>query len=121
MPCELHIHRHLDGKLAEALLHILTHKLDRIEQKQDCIMSAISDFADKVKTSYTAIGNAVDGLTGDIKTLNDKITALQNSAGAITPEDQAILDDIEAQAGAVAAKLSALDDLTAPAEVPTPA
>ncbi len=83
-------------------------------------MSAISDFADKVTASFTSIGTAVDGLTGDIQTLNDKITALQNSSGAITPEDQALLDGIQTQAGAVADKLAALDALTAPAAVPTP-
>lgn len=46
--------------------------------------------------------------------LKDQITALQNSQGAITPEDQALLDGIEAKAAAVADKLTALDALTPP-------
>jgi len=82
------------------------------------IMSAISDFAAKVNTAFASIGTSVDGLTQDIQTLNDKITALQNSSGAITPEDQALLDGIQTQAQAVSDKLAALDALTAAPPAP---
>lgn len=81
---------------------------------------AISDFAAKMKTFTDRMDTAVTGLQGDVKTLNDKITELQNSSGSITPEDQALLDDIEARAGSITDKLDALDALTPPAAPPTP-
>lgn len=83
-------------------------------------MSAISDFADQVKTSFTDIGNSVDGLTSDVAQLKKKIDDLQNSPGSITPEDQALLNDIQNQANALSAKVKALDEATSPDEVPTP-
>jgi len=85
------------------------------------IMSAISDFAAKQAAFQTRIDTAIADLQGDVKSLNDQIAALQNSAGGITPEDQALLDGITAQASAVADKLDALDALTPPvAPTPTP-
>ena len=77
-------------------------------------MSAIKDFADKVNAHNEKINTAVAGLTDDIQTLKDKIEELQNSPGAITPEDQALLDAIESSLAAVAAKVEALDGLTPP-------
>ncbi len=58
-------------------------------------MSAISDFATKQNAFNDRQSAAVDGLIGDVKTLNDKIEALQNSAGQITPEDQALHPSLE--------------------------
>lgn len=97
-------------------------------------MSKIADFATAQKAFNDRQGKAIDtvveavtGVQGDIKTLNDKIDALQNSAGDITPEDQALLDDLQAQASATsdrldaaAAALKALDDATPPAPPSTP-
>lgn len=54
-------------------------------------------------------------LAADIQFLSDKITELQNTAGQITPEDQAILDALEARAATAVAKAEALDALTPPA------
>lgn len=98
------------GGLIEALVDL--------NRKADSIMSAISEFAAQVNDSFGKIGASVDGIVGDVKALNDKITALQNSAGAITPEDQALLDGIQAQAGAIADKVAALDAQTAPDAAP---
>ncbi len=85
------------------------------------IMSAISDFAAKQAAFQARIDTAIADLQGDVKSLNDQITALQNSAGGITPEDQALLDGITATSSAVADKLDALDALTPPvAPAPTP-
>ncbi len=81
----------------------------------ELIMSKISDFADAMNVFIDREDRAVAALQDDVKTLNDKITELQNSAGAITPEDQALLDAITVKAGAIADKLDALDDLTPPA------
>ncbi len=81
-------------------------------------MSAISDFAAKQKAHNDAISAGIDGIATDVKTLNDKITALQNSPGTITPEDQATLDQLDATGQALADKVKAVDDLTPP-PVPT--
>lgn len=84
------------------------------------IMSAISDFAANVKDSFTELATAVDGVVSDVNQLKAKIDQLQNSPGQITPEDQATLDAIQAQAKSLADKVKSLDEATAPSEVPTP-
>lgn len=95
-------------------------------------MSAISDFAAKQKEFNTRQAQAIDGavtslggLTSDVAELNRKIEELQNSPGGVTPEDQALIDDLQAQGEAVAAKaeslaaaLKALDEQTPPAAPP---
>lgn len=83
------------------------------------IMSAISDFAAKVKAHQDREDASIAGLKQDVQTLNDKITALQNSQGQITPEDQALLDDITTRGQSMSDKLEALDALTPP-PAPTP-
>lgn len=82
------------------------------------IMSKISEFAQAVAGSFDTIAASVDGLTTDVKTLNDKITELQNSSGVISPEDQALLDEIQAEAQALAGKLATLDDQTSAPPAP---
>jgi hypothetical protein len=109
--------------------------LNRIEQAERNIMSAISDFAAKQKAFNDRQATAIDsvvtsqgGLTADIAELKRLIEELQNSPGTITPEDQALLDDLTAKAEeatnkaeSVAAALAALDQQTPPAVPPTPA
>ena len=108
--------------------------LRRILQLETNIMSAISEFTAKQKSfndrQGAAIDNAVASVTGlseDIQALNDKITELQNSAGGVTPEDQALIDALETQGDAVASRvegvasaLAALDAQTPPVVPPTP-
>lgn len=80
----------------------------------DQIMSKISEFADRQKAFNERQETAIAGVVADVKALNDKITELQNTAGEITPEDQALLDDIEARNKVIAEKLEALDAQTPP-------
>lgn len=77
-------------------------------------MSAISQFAARQEAFNTRVDTAVTGIQADVKALTDKITELQNTAGTITPEDQALLDAIETRAAAITEKLEALDALTPP-------
>lgn len=100
--------------LARSVGLVTHHDIKRLEQKLDNIMSAISDFAAKVTAFNDRMDTAITDLQGDVKSLNDQITALQNSSGAITPEDQALLDGITARASSVADKLDALDAQTPP-------
>ena len=78
------------------------------------IMSAIQDFATAQNAFNDQIDNAVTGLSGDIKNLNDQIAKLQSTPGAITPEDQILLDSIQARSKSIADKLNALDAMTPP-------
>lgn len=98
--------KHESDATSEALSHI--------NKKLNLIMSAIAEFAARVEQHQATIDTAVEGLSGDIKGLNDKIAELQNTPGAITAEDQALLDQIEQRATAIATKVKALDAVTPP-------
>ncbi len=93
---------------------------DTIIKFLEKIMSAISDFADKMKVHNDKVDAAITGLQGDVKNLTDQIAALQASQGQITPADQALLDGIESKASDISDKLDALDALTPPVVPPTP-
>lgn len=84
-------------------------------------MSAISDYAANVNTAFDKISTSVDGVVADVAGLKKKIEELQNSPGSITPEDQKLLDDIQARANGVADKLAALDAETEDAPPAPPA
>lgn len=84
------------------------------------IMSAISEFAARQSAFNDRLDTAVAGVSADVAALNAKIEELQNTPGEITPEDQALLDDIEARSDAITTKLEALDALTPPAVPVTP-
>jgi hypothetical protein len=85
-----------------------------LENQTHKIMSKISEFADAQKAFNDRQDAAIAGLTGDIQNLEDQIAKLQSTSGAITPEDQALLDGIQARASAISDKLEALDSLTPP-------
>lgn len=106
-----------------------------LEETEQNIMSKISEFAERQNAFNTRIDAAVDGLTTDVQELKKTIAVrarrlsgrpprqreeLQNSPGAITPEDQALLDDIENRTSTIVAKLEALDALTPPPPPPPP-
>lgn len=77
-------------------------------------MSAISDFSTAINAFFDRQDKAVTDLQGDVKSLTDQIAALQNSSGAITPSNQALLDGIQTRASSISDKLDALDALTPP-------
>ena len=78
-------------------------------------MTVIGDFATKQKAFNERLGTAIGGLTDDIAALNKKIGELQRTTGNMTPENEALLDELQAQGEAMATKLEALDALTPPA------
>lgn len=79
------------------------------------IMSKISEFSERQSAFNARQDAAIDGLVSDVKTLNDKITELQNTPGEITPADQALLDELEARSKVIVEKVEALDAQTPPA------
>lgn len=109
------------------ILRVLSTTRAELRLTRKIIMSAISDFAAKQKAFNERQAKAVDdavaslaGLVGDVQTLNDKITELQNSQGGVTPEDQALIDDLQTQGEAVAAKGEALAAALASLDAQTP-
>ena len=78
----------------------------------------IQAFAGRVNTFLDEIGTSVDGVQGDVTELKRLIKQLQDSAGQVSPEDQATIDALETRIGALAAKTKALDEQTE--NVPTP-
>ena|SRR5688572_196002 len=97
------------------------HFLPATKKDVELIMSAISEYSSRVGTAFDSISTAVDGVVADVDFLKTKIQELQNTTGAITPEDQALLDAIEARASQIASKVQALDQATESAPEPPPA
>lgn len=83
-----------------------------LKETEHKMAAAIENFATAVQTAFDKIDVAVDGIAGDVTELKRVIEELQNSPGAITPEDQALLDSIQARATALGDKVAALDEAT---------
>lgn len=81
-------------------------------------MSRISEFKTKHDAYMTRHDAALAGVKGDVDRLNAKIAELQATSGQLTPEDEALLTEIETAGEAAATKLEALDAENAP-PVPT--
>lgn len=82
------------------------------------IMSAISDFAAAQSEFFNRVDTAVAGLQTDVTELKTLIEQLQSSAGQISPEDQALLDQLQTRANTIASNLEALDAMTPPPGTP---
>ena len=109
---ELHLQA-IDRRLSDHHRHLIA-----ILQNQETIMSAISDYAAASKLSFDAIKTGLDTLTTQIKALDDKIAELQNSPGAITPADQALLDQAQTMSAALATQATALAGQVQPPPTP---
>jgi uncharacterized protein YoxC len=101
---------HVTIRETERVLQAIEHLSHQIHH----IMSAISDFSTKLNAFFDRQDKAVADLQGDVDNLTKQIAALQATSGAITPEDQALLDGIQARASSVSDKLDAIDALTPP-------
>ncbi len=83
-------------------------KQDVVEAK-DQIMSQITDWATAEQANLDGISTTLDSIVTGVKALDDKITALQNSPGTLSPADQAALDAIQTASKALVTKASAID------------
>lgn len=79
----------------------------------------IEAFVTQMNTFMSAMDVSITGIQGDIKSLNDTITLLQNTPSTLTAEDQALLDTLQAKAEAMAGAIDAIDAMTPPV-TPTP-
>lgn len=108
----IHVYIHFVGNRED---EILEKKISHLNIKLgETIMTAIQDFYAKQSEFNTKMETALSGLQGDIQALNDLIVKLQNTPGNITPEDQALLDQLEAKSSELADKFTALDEMTPP-------
>lgn len=80
-----------------------------LRETKETIMSAIGDFAASVQQSFDAISTDLDTITAGITSLDALITQLQNSPGSITPQDQALLDQIQTNVKALKEKADAVN------------
>lgn len=83
------------------------------------VSPAIQKHFDTTTTYLDKIDKGIDGVSGDVTELNKLIAQLQSTQGQLTPEDQTLLDQIEARGLAAGTKIEALDALTPPPAPPT--
>jgi peptidoglycan hydrolase CwlO-like protein len=109
------------------LLILILVFLSKIESEVKNIMPTLRQTLTEIKAFQDAQSAAIDGivasqagLAGDIAALNAKITELQESAGKINAEDQALLDEIQAGGAAAAAKATAVAEELAALDAQTP-
>lgn len=75
------------------------------------IMSVISEYAARVEAKFEIVSTSVDslvasntGIATDVAGLKEIILKLQTNPGPITPEDQALLDSLEAKVNSLVTK-----------------
>jgi chromosome segregation ATPase len=120
MEISIHFFMHLPSA-DDALRDQLEKISQQLNQTERTIMTAISDYAAKQQAFNAELGNAIDGIAADIAELNTTITTLQGTQGPVTAEDQALLDQAEAQSAALVDRIKAVDALTPPVVPVTPA
>jgi hypothetical protein len=86
--------------------HATKQDLDTVVHK---LMSAITDWATQEQANLDGISTQLDAIVAGVKALDDKITALQNTPGTLSPSNQAALDAIQAASKALVTKAQAID------------
>lgn len=82
-------------------------------------MSAISDYSAKQTAFNAELKSDLSALSDKMDALNALITTLQNSAGTVTPEDQATIDQLQAAGQDLVTQADALAGKTPPVVPPT--
>lgn len=103
------------GPAAAATLDSILTAVKALQLQGTHLMSAISDFAAKQAAFNQDVSNDLDAIQANITNLNALITQLQNSAGTISPEDQATLDTLQTAGTDLQTKADALAGKTPPA------
>ncbi len=89
--------------------------LTTIQQTQGKLMSVISDFSVKQNAFNAEISSDLDDIKTAAASQLALIQQLQQSQGTVTPEDQAIIDKLEADGTALVSKADATAGKTPPA------
>lgn len=79
---------------------------------------------DAVDAAQTTAETAANGIADDVAFLKETITALQNSAGTLTPEDEALVNALDARINGMSTRTTALSgalsDIDSATSRPTP-
>jgi hypothetical protein len=86
-------------------------------EKEQQLMSQITDWAATEQADLTTISTTLDGVVAGITALDALITAFQNSPGTLAVPDQNALDNIQAASKSLVAKVQAIS-VTPPTAVP---
>jgi hypothetical protein len=78
------------------------------------IMTAVSDFVAQQTAFNADIASDLTSIQASITALNNQITALQNSPGALSPADQAALNQLEVSGAALQAQADTTAGKTPP-------
>jgi hypothetical protein len=105
-------------------IHVFVHSvstddiykaLTRLIQLGERTMTAITDFAAKQAAHNAKVAADLGAISTKIADLNTLVATLQTSPGAISAEDQATLDKLEAAGKDLEVKADALAGVTPPA------
>ena len=98
----------------ESTERFILEELKHLRREVKKLMSKITDFAAAVQTSFDAVNASLDNVVTDEANLAKQIADLQAQIAAggsvLTPEDQAALDLIVANAVALAAHTKSIAD-----------
>lgn len=106
------------SQIKELLAQSIANQQQNI-QKEQLLMSQITDWAAQEQADLTTISNTLDTIVTGIAALDALITQFQNSPGTLSATDQAALDAIQAASHALVAKSAAIS--VAPPTPPPPA
>lgn len=104
----------------KAVLSQLKDLLAANIEKENRIMSQITDWAAQEEADLTTISTTLDSVVTGVAALDALITAFQNSPGTLSAEDQAALDRIQNASKALVTKSAAISVAPPVAPSPTP-
>lgn len=97
----------------------LKHAVDKIMSAIKTYVDAVNASFDTIDKSFDGVNNGIIGLVDDVKYLKETIDKLQSTPGALTPEDEKLLGDLQTRANSASTKgegirvaLAALDEAT---------
>src|SRR6185369_8727848 len=76
--------------------------IKRILEKLETFMATFEQFVQDTKDHNQATSDALTDLAGDIQTLSELVASLQQAAGTLTKEQQAVLDELDAKGKEIA-------------------
>lgn len=118
VPERIDLYVHSGKPSDETFQTTVLNALSFLKNQGVILMSAIDDalkaYAATQKTWNAEIKDDLNAISDKIATLQTTISQLQDSAGKVTPEDQAIIDDLQAKAADLGAQAGGVAGKTPP-------
>lgn len=105
-------------KLSRSLFREIENQQKQHTKELQMLTEQFKQFAARQAAHNKAIADGVDNIAKDVKGLQATIDKLKALPGETTPEEQALLDQLDEQGSALETSVSKVDDLTPP-EAPT--